>query len=164
MIGYEALQGELSNLQHFVEKDVTKNALKSTARMVEQRIRALAPHRTGKMKAALKVRMGRSKKGYTSVLLTLGKKFFQGDSFYGAFQEMGWKSGKRGGGKGDTKTLVTVMTGKYKGTDRFVKQGKARRQIAGEHFMEYGFLEAKDSAMAHLVSELKKGIEAEYKK
>jgi hypothetical protein len=44
------------------------------------------------------------------VVIRLGKGFFRGDEFYGAFQEFGWKAGKRG---------------------RF-----NRRSIPGKHFMQ----------------------------
>lgn len=138
--GLDEIQSRLSGLSAYAERDVVKNALKKAANVVATAARELVPEKTGALKRAIRVRMGRAKaKGSISVIAAVGRQWFVGDQFYGAFQEFGWRAGKRKG----------------------AREQDTRKQIPGEHFMQYAFDETAAQAMAALKSELIAGIERE---
>ena len=110
------LESNLRLLTVKAQKKVWRPALRAGAKIQQRRAKQLAPHETGALEAAIKVRAGkrsRSKigKGTVSAMATLGaKELFKGDSFYGAFVELGHKVGKRGsrakGAGEDTRPFV----------------------------------------------------------
>lgn len=77
-------------------KKIIRTAARETAKEVLLPVaRALAPSDTGQLRRKIKVRaIGRSKNG-VGVRIGASEKDFTGDQFYAAFQELGWRVGKR---------------------------------------------------------------------
>jgi HK97 gp10 family phage protein len=143
--GLDELQAQLNKLEAYAYKSVLKDACKKAAAVVADEARSLAPEKTGRLKRAIKVRMGRTgNKSSVSALATVGKKWFAGDEFYGAFQEFGWKAGPRKGNK-------------VKGD----KDSDKRTQQPGEHFMENAFDSKGQEALDTLLNEIKAGLDRE---
>lgn len=111
---------ELKALEPKVKNKICRQALRKAAKPVATVAKQLAPKKTGQLRKAIKVRaMKRSRRGVGIEVLT-GKDFFQGDQFYGAFQEFGWHAGPR-------------KASKKRGYKRI---GDKRRWIEGKHFLE----------------------------
>lgn len=134
--GAKELAARLDKLDKKVRNKVVSRALRAGAKVVQSRAKQLAPRQTGALAKAIKVRtskffMGRKKKrGEVAIDVTVGKANFQGDTFYGGFQEFGWKAGAQ------------------------------QRQIPGKHFMERAANAVAPQAMAAIIAELAAGIEA----
>lgn len=189
--GLEALQAGLNKLELFAEKTVLKDALKEGAKVVADEAKTLAPVKSGQLQRAIRVRAGRSRRGVMSVLASVGKKWFSGETFYGAFQEFGWHSGKRSNsfaaqhkrivrqlrtesrrardGKGAG--LAAAGTEFRKRQEAFFRDEAARRIYAnkggdrafhnGEHFMQTAFEEKAQEAMSVITQAIRNGIERE---
>lgn len=195
--GLGDLEKGLARLSAYAEKDVIQNACKKAAQVVADDAKELVPERTGRLKRAIRVRLGHIYRGTISALAGVGKKWFAGDTFYGAFQEFGWKAGKRrsrsvelwsrfidrrarelwkqfktAGSASKNRVLrarqrslmvTQAMLDERAGKIKF-QPPKPRRQIPGEHYMEYAFDEKGHEAMKVLLEEIRAGLERETKK
>lgn len=132
--GFEELNKRLEQLEAYAYKDVIGKACKKGAEIHLNEAKTLVPERTGATKRAMRVRAGRSKSGFT-YYSAVGKRWFQGDEFYGAFQEFGWKHGGRLGRKNPKKKV-----------------------IPGEHYMEYAFQSIKNQALKTMLDEIRNGL------
>lgn len=112
------LQGEkglikaLSELKKTGQKSAVTRAMRKAAKPIQKAAQQQAPKRTGQLRKSIKVRsMRRSRVRFgIRVVTSPGKNLFTGKTFYGAFQEFGWKTGKRGSSN--------------------------RRPVEGKHFLE----------------------------
>lgn len=144
--GLEELGKKLAALDAWVESDVLKQGCKNGAQLIADAAKALAPRKTGKLAAAIKVRAGRKSNNSVAYLASVGKGWNTGTTFYGAFQEFGWKSGPR---TSHAKNAAAHDT---------------RRQNPGEHFMQYAAEEKGPEALAQFVQTVSAAIEREFKK
>lgn len=133
--GMDELTNQMAKLEAYAQKDVIQKACKKSAKIVADEAKELAPEKSGQIKRAIRVRLGRIKRGGFSALAAMGRKWFTGEEFYGGFQEFGWKTGKRGSSN--------------------------RKQIPGEHYMEHAFEEKGQEALDTLLVEIKDGMMAE---
>lgn len=133
--GAKELDKALSELEKKVARKLTRQSLRAGAKPIHKEAQSLAPARSGKMRKAIKIKAGRSRRGTMSVLVQIGAKNFTGKEFYGAFQNFGWRQGSR-------------------------RLGNKRKQIPGKHFMELGFDAKKHEALSTITSTLKTGIES----
>ena len=109
--GGASLSRKLNALANTEMKKIIRKALRSGAKVILPVARANAPvGATGNLRKSIKIRAAKRSRRYVALNVTLGKRFFVGDEFYGAFQEFGWKTGKRGSVK--------------------------RRAVAGKHFLQ----------------------------
>jgi HK97 gp10 family phage protein len=111
----------------FQNQALTK-ALRAGSKEILPLARRNAPVESGRLRKSLKVTTLRQRtKGVKRLDLKTSKdnSLYQGDFFYGAFQEFGWKTGKR-------------------------KGGGVRRQIDGKHFFQNAY-EAKGDAASKAV-------------
>ena len=122
----------IRKLERFTRRDAKRAVRRGTragAKIVIPRARELAPvlkKRTkrrmpGLLRRAIRVRAAKRSRRYIGAVVILGAGFFKGETFYGAFQELGWKTGKRG--------------------------SENRKQIPGKHFMERAAKEKEDEAV-----------------
>ena len=137
--GLKELDAKLKDFDGKLAKTIVKRALRAGAKVTLTSARALAPQKTGRLRSAIKVMAGKSRKGYVSITVGIGKKWFEGDEFYAAFQEFGWKSGRRG-------------------------LGDKRKANPGEHYVEGAFDETKHAAVARITEVLREQIEKELRK
>jgi HK97 gp10 family phage protein len=132
--GDRELKRKLNQLANKEVKKIVRQAMRAGAKVILPRARANAPvGATGNLRRAIKVRAAKRSRKYIGINVTLGKGFFQGDEFYGAFQEFGWKTGKR--------------------------KSSNRREVPGKHFFERAAREtgkaAGDAVIATIWQKLK---------
>lgn len=97
--GERETRNALGSLDNKVQRKYVRKALRAAARPVLSEARATAPVLSGKLRRAIRIRSGRNRKGSISMLVSLGRKWFTGPTFYGGFVVFGHKLGKRPGGK-----------------------------------------------------------------
>lgn len=110
--GLEQLRKKLDVLGKTGVKRAMRPALRAGQKVITKAAQAAAPVRTGLVQRNIKTRAIRRSRKHFGMRTVLGEGFYKGKTFYGAFQEFGWKTGSR-----NVRTLP-------------------RRQIPGKHFME----------------------------
>ena len=100
--GWEVVAARLKALGPKLARKVIRQALRNGAKIINAEAVANvdkdnAPEwqDTGNLKRAIRVRAGKRRRGYITVKSTVGKAWFKGETFYGAFREWGHKIGKR---------------------------------------------------------------------
>jgi len=130
LVGAKELERILLSLDAKVARKLSSKALRAGAKVIQAEAVNLAPVKSGALRNAIKVRAGKNKKGFRSIRVAIGEKWFTGDQFYAAFIEMGWKHGSR-------------------------KLGNKRKQIPGLHFMEKAAHNKMNEAVAVVTDTLK---------
>ena len=137
--GNRDIDRRFQTLPRRVQRKVLRSATRKAAKPVLETAKTLVRMgETRKLKRSLKIRaMKRSRRrpDTVGVRVMTGKEFFQGETFYGAFQEFGWKAGKRG--------------------------RPNRRQIEGEHYLEGAYDRQKNHSRDILIREIGRGVEQE---
>lgn len=136
LTGDKQLDAIFAGLPMKVQKQVLRPALRSAAKIVHAAAKNNAPVKTGALRRSLKVRAGkRTRKNLVRAVVQTGASdnLFKGKTYYGAFQEFGWKSGKRG--------------------------SSSRRQISGKHYIQAAYDSTAATAKEQALEEIKKGIE-----
>ena len=132
--GMEELDRKLKLLTFPEIRGIVSKSLRAGAKVAQKEAKELVPVRTGKLKANLKIRAGRKKKGYVSIHVMIGDKYWTGDTWYGAFVEWGHKIGHR-------------------------RLGNTRTALPGEHFLEYAADESAQKAIKAIVETTKTLLE-----
>ena len=147
LTGIKEIDAKLKQLEPRIAKKVIRQAMRKAMGPVKsavQEIERTGPMATGATAAAVKIRAGKSKKrGLIALQVRIGKGDYQGDQYYAAFGEFGWKTGKRG-----------RMT-----DSPSVEQN--RRLIPGHHRMEQAFNRTKDTARDEAIVLIGEGAERE---
>lgn len=94
--GVKELDAVMKEFTPAVQKQILRSATRQAAKPVMELARAWAPHETGALERSIKVRaLKRSRKNKDTVgarvVTSESDNLFQGDQFYGAFQEFGTK-------------------------------------------------------------------------
>jgi HK97 gp10 family phage protein len=107
--------------------------LRAGQKIITATARANSPVASGLLRSNIKTRAMKRKKDSIGILTTVGEGWYAGKTFYGAFQEFGWKTGKRATktSRRSQKTLAKIAAGR-----RVMEAAKSRRQIPGKHYME----------------------------
>jgi len=133
--GIKETDRAIQELGKNISKKIMRKAMRESLKPVQQACKQNAPVDKGDLRKAIKIKaMKKSRKGF-GVKVEIGEGDFKGDTFYGAFQEYGWKTGKRG--------------------------SENRHEIKGKGFMRKSFDETKESAKEDALNKIKIGIEAE---
>jgi HK97 gp10 family phage protein len=130
--GMEEMKKKLATLEPAVRKKLVRKALRAGAKVVATQCKVDAPIRSGLLRSKIKVRAGKRKRNVIRMNVSIGKKDFQGDTFYAGFVDRGRKSGKRG--------------------------SRNRRPIAGSRFLEKAFDKARPAAAKAIVETLREGF------
>lgn len=139
LTGDKELDRKFQELPAKVEKKVLREALRPAAKIILAQAKSNAPVLTGNTKESLKVRAAkrsRRTKNYVGIQVVTGKDFFQGQTFYAAFEEFGHRIGPR-------------------------RLGDARKQFPGVHFIEHAYEQKADEAKALALKLIAEGIERE---
>lgn len=96
LTGSKELDAALKAFTPAVQKQILRKATRAVSKPVMQQARAWAPHDTGALEKSIKVRaLKRSRRNKdivgTRVVTSGGDSLFQGDQYYGGFQEFGTK-------------------------------------------------------------------------
>jgi HK97 gp10 family phage protein len=89
--GAKELERQLRELPGKVEQKILRQAVTAAAKPILDDARAQAPVKSGALRASLKVRAGKRRKGSVNRQVVTKDGFFKGEQFYGAFQELGTK-------------------------------------------------------------------------
>jgi len=120
-------------------KKIIRTAAREAAKQVLLPVaRALAPSDTGLLRRKIKVRaIGRSKNG-VGVRIGATEKDFTGDQFYAAFQELGWRVGKRDKRVMDfQKSLRNLRRSSIERADILANfGGDSRKRVPGKKFLQ----------------------------
>lgn len=132
-----------------VRTKVISKATRAGAKVIQRRAQSNAPVRSGKARKAIKVRAAkyvggkgnrrRKKRGEVAFDVRLGAGNFTGETFYGAFQEFGWKTGRR--------------------NPKGKRKQQPRRQIPGLHFMERAGKQGETEAVTVINAETIRGLD-----
>lgn len=137
--GEKELMRRLKALPIKVAKKVARGALRKGAKLVADKGTEYAPIGLGTLASSIQVRGLGMKRGIITVGAGPGKKWFQGVTFYGAFQEFGWRAGSR-------------------------KRGDDRPEIPGKHYMERAYRTMAGAALQEVINQTWSGIEREASK
>lgn len=118
LVGDKALARMFKRMPLKVQRNVTRRAVRRGANIIKAEARRLAPKRTGLMARSIVVKGSRSRSPFVvRMKVTTRAGLYKGKAYYAAFQEFGWRTGKRRPKSGDRRI--------------------ARREIPGRHFMEH---------------------------
>lgn len=131
--GGKQLERRLKALPPRVAGQVSRQALRAGAKIVQAAAVADAPVRKGLLKQSIKVRAAKRRRGSVGVVVQTGQGFFRGETFYGAFQELGFHLGPR-------------------------RLGNLRRFVEGKHFMKRAFDDTREEAAKVTTDQLWAGI------
>jgi HK97 gp10 family phage protein len=151
--GLAELDRKLKLLPKKVAGKISRKALRAGSKVILKEAKALAPVATGTLKASLKVKSGKRKRGFVSVQVQTADGDYRGETFYGAFLEYGHKSGKRNQGK-----VISVRRGK-RGRPKITRDDK-RKTVPAKPYMAPAFVRKKYAALAAIKAELHRGIES----
>lgn len=129
--GAKAIEEALSQIEIKTSKKILGDSLKEAVKPILEHARSLAPKRTGRTAAALKIFVSRRKKGVRAKVGT-NAKAYGGDEFYAYFQEHGFHLGKRSRKKQRKKGFLGFL-----GKTEYAPD--MRKWIEGKHFMERAF-------------------------
>ena len=93
--GLKELQNALLDLEPKVARKYATKSLREAMKLILEEARSRCPVKSGATKKALRIRAGRNKKGYRSVTVVIGNKWFTGEEFYAAFVLFGHRQGSR---------------------------------------------------------------------
>jgi len=91
-------------------KKAIRKGSRDGSKIITRAAKANAPEKSGRLGRAIKTRAAKRRRGFIGTVTRIGAGAFLDETFYGGFQEWGWKTGKRG--------------------------SENRRQIPGKHFLE----------------------------
>jgi HK97 gp10 family phage protein len=138
--GDKAIMRRLKELPRNLRKRALQTAARTAMKPVLAAARSGLPTASGALRKAIKSKSWpKNRKGLVGQRVVISDRWFVGDEFYGAFQEFGWKTGKRQSSKD--------------------KQVKERKQILGKHFIEAAFQTKGETAMRTFLTEVPKAIE-----
>lgn len=107
MTGFKELQAKLKELPRAMENKILRKGCRAGAKIIQARAIELCPVWQGEadqfhappgtLKANIKVRAGKRRRGRVSVVVRSGAATFQGEDYYGGFVEWGHRIGRRPG-------------------------------------------------------------------
>src|SRR5437660_46187 len=100
---------------------VIRKSFRRALTPLKSRYAELAPKKTGALASSAKILSGGVRRGLIRVRLVIGKGAYRGDTFYGSFQELGWKVGSR-------------------------KLGDKRKKVIAKHFLRQTYEEGGQQA------------------
>lgn len=90
------LMAKLSSLPKKIQRKFIREETRKAAKThLLKQAKAAAPKETGALRRAIRIVAIKKSRVFVGVRLALSAKWFTGDTFYGAFQEWGWRHGKR---------------------------------------------------------------------
>lgn len=166
MQGYAQVERRLMALPTKVARKVASQAMRAGAKIIQTEAKALAPKDTGALRKSIRVRTAKKKKrGEVKFTVTTSSKdnLFKGDQFYGGFQELGYRLGKRSAEVQRLQRAVRKSrnAGVHSVASAALDSVDKRRRVPGKRFMKRAF-NSKGKAAVDLISQqLISGIERE---
>jgi HK97 gp10 family phage protein len=146
LTGAEELTRAMGEIKTSIARKHLRTALRAGAKVIQLQCKADAPVKSGRTRSAIKVRSGKRSRTGIRMLVSIGKSFFKGDTFYAGFVEFGWVPSRK---------------------RRSQRKGKARPPRAGEGFvpgerwLHHAFDKSKESAFRTVRESLTASLEEE---
>ena len=180
--GYQQIERMLATLDKKVARKHISKSFRAGAKVIEKQAEANAPvgkdykkkdkiHKGGSLKKSIRVKaFKRNRKGRIGFNVTTSgnDSLFQGDAFYGAFQELGYRVGKRNrevkrlqknylnARKGGNAAAIEAAKQTYDAIDK-------RTRVAPKLFMRRAYQSHGKQATSIIERELLKGVMQEAK-
>jgi HK97 gp10 family phage protein len=143
LFGDKQVMARLKGVIPRLRKKALTKAARVAMRPLLSSAKQKAPKKSGALRKSLKMRTMKRSRVKVGVYIATSDKFFQGETFYGAFQEFGWHTGKR---------AANLRTkGQWSGVGG--EQDK-RTMVPGKHFIEQAYLSGREGASDTFVTEL----------
>lgn len=145
--GGKELERRLAALATLERSRIVTNAIRTGAELIERAAQSNAPRLTGALARSIEIIEVNPRFGIAAhVVIETRSGFFQGKTFYAAFQELGHRSGRR------THRVRREMS--WSQNRRVaVHRSDKRRKIPGKHFIGRAF-RSKGQAAADLAAQL----------
>jgi len=112
--GTRELAAVLRSIPENEARRAIRRGTRAGQKIIARAAARLAPKRTGALALSIRVRAMKRRRSRVGTVVVTGKSLFEGETYYGGFQEFGWKTGRR----------------------RVASRTTSRRTIQGKHFME----------------------------
>lgn len=151
--GDKELQRKLSRLSKDATNRVMTRALLRAGSVLEDQAKQNAPRKTGRLANSIRTHLSGIDFSNTSrvvVNVETNDRWFGGKTFYGAFQEFGWRVGRR------------LRRGRtlFRKAVRFVRN-RLRKKIPGKHYIKRALDSHGRIAQEAAIEEIRAGIERE---
>mgnify|MGYP001009153993 CR=1 FL=1 len=93
--GAKEIELALAELEKRIANKIIRRVMRESMKPIAVAARENAPVETGVLRSAIKVRAMKRSRGRIGIMVMIGEGDFKGDTYYGGFQEYGWKTGKR---------------------------------------------------------------------
>ena len=120
---------------------VHRKAIRKAARPILAEAKATGPVKTGKLRASLTIKAAKRSRKSIGVMVTQKAGAYKGDTFYGSFQELGWRTGRAK-----------------------QKSNRERKKIPGKWTMRQAAIDKQDEAIEIYETEVNTLIESEARK
>jgi HK97 gp10 family phage protein len=157
----------VDKLKEFTKAE-TKSAMQTGAKKalepVQKTARAIAPKKTGRLRKAIRIRVLKRSRRRVGARVTVGSldSMFKGRTFYGAFQEYGWRVGRRASnadlGIRKRKRRTAAQA------EQIAELNNARKKIDGQRYMRRAIDSNREIVMTTFRGLLREGIQKVMKK
>lgn len=159
MTGSEELNAKLAKLTNAQSREAIRKAARPALKPCLQTARRVAPKGKGALRRSIKIRAitrSRTRIG-ARVTTSASDNLYSGKTFYGGFQEWGWRSGKRTANKD-----LGITEGKRRTTAQKAiaqSRNKARKKIPGLRFLKRSADSTREECMHIYQTSIKEYIE-----
>lgn len=151
--GDKQINAMLKELPKSVQRKFVRKAARPAVKAVLPSVKREAPRSIGALVKSLAVRSLRKSRVRIGLMITTREGWFKGKTFYGAFQEWGWKTGSRTGMRGH-RTKYDEVTQTISGrAGRYRLKGE-RRKIPGKFYAK----KATDSNREYALEIYRRGL------
>ena len=159
-----SLQGDTEITEKL--KSFTKSEYKSAVQMgaknalkpAQQTAKSIAPKDTGKLRRAIRIRVLKRSRKRVGARVTIGshESMFKGKTFYAAFQEYGWKTGKRASNQDLGVAKRKRRTAAQR--EEVARMNASRKTIRGRRYMKKSIESTREIVMHNFKTEIRLGI------
>ncbi len=156
--GDKELIAVLSSLSKSEFKTAMQFAAKKSLEPVRRKAQSIAPKKTGRLSKAIRIRVLKKSRVRVGARVVVGSNdsMFRGRTFYGAFQEYGWRAGRRANNQDLGVAKRKRRTAAQR--EQIEQMNAARPQIQGKFYLKKAVHFEKKSVMSSFMNEIRGGI------
>ena len=156
--GDKELVDKLKSLTKSEFKSATQTGAKKSLDPVRKTAQAIAPKKTGRLKRAIRVRVLKRSRVRVGARVTVGThdNMFKGRTFYAAFQEYGWKTGKRASNQDLGVKKNKRRTAAQR--EEIASMNSSRKAVRGKRYLEKATKSNYEMVMGLFKVEIRNGI------
>jgi HK97 gp10 family phage protein len=159
---------ELTDMLRKLNKAEFKSAVQTGAKKamapVQKTARAIAPKKTGKLKRSIRIRVLKRSRVRVGARVTVGAhdNMYKGRTFYAAFQEYGWKAGKRASNKDIGAAKRKRRTAAQR--EEVATLNNSRKRVEGKRYLERATKTNRNAVISLFQKEVVGGIYKVFKR